>query len=323
MIMIRFKFSALAALSLLLFSPVPSRAQPVDVGVAVPDDYDTGGFCDAAGCPDSFWDYPVAWCPVYFDGDWYQGPTYYRVFDDEPYFWVDGDWHLDEWDGPRPGWACADAYGPPLGYDWYEDNGFVWPVHFLHRYFNEHRGFYQGHDFDWWRHHHRSWDRDHHFDKWRDQHLKSWFATHRFDHGWQGEKAGRFAATSGPDHFRSAFGRGSVGFALERAGATHSTEVIRGGDSGWFHHGHVFKEKSASFSPHGTFTSFGSRTSHDFVRPASTGSRFGDSFSMPSRFGEEGNHFGDGVRFGGQASAHSAGGGHPAGHAVGHGFSHR
>ena len=37
--------------------------------------YDSGGYCDAYGCPDDYWDMPVYYGPVFFGGSWYDGPA--------------------------------------------------------------------------------------------------------------------------------------------------------------------------------------------------------------------------------------------------------
>src|ERR1041384_6710137 len=52
--------------------------------------YDTGGYCDSTGCPDDFWDFPIAYCPVYFAGEWYRGPFYYRYWQGDYYYWIRG-----------------------------------------------------------------------------------------------------------------------------------------------------------------------------------------------------------------------------------------
>src|ERR1051325_2575741 len=72
--------------------------------------YDTGGYCDSTGCPDDFWDYPIAYCPVYFAGEWYRGPFYYRYWQGNYYYWIRGDWRRDEWRGDRPDDACVGRF---------------------------------------------------------------------------------------------------------------------------------------------------------------------------------------------------------------------
>ena len=73
--------TAAAVTGAALLTATPASAAGFSVDVRVPGigfSYDSGGYCDQWGCPDAFWDYPVYYCPVYFRGDWYKGPTYYR-----------------------------------------------------------------------------------------------------------------------------------------------------------------------------------------------------------------------------------------------------
>lgn len=46
--------------------------------------------------------YPVYSAPVFIEGEWYQGPIYYRWDHDVRLFWYHGTWRRDEWRGPRP-----------------------------------------------------------------------------------------------------------------------------------------------------------------------------------------------------------------------------
>jgi hypothetical protein len=110
-----------------MLSAAPAQADGFSIGIGsggIGFSYDSGGYCDSYGCPDSFWDYPVYYCPVYFRGDWYRGPVYYRRYDGRVQFWILGNWRYDQWRGPRPEWACIDHFGPPLGFDYYENHGF-------------------------------------------------------------------------------------------------------------------------------------------------------------------------------------------------------
>ena len=107
--------------------------------------YESGGYCDSWGCPDDFWDYPVAYCPVYYDGDWYRGPFYYRYFGGTYYYWIHGDWRRDDWRDRRPDDACVDRFGPPLGYDFYIGHGFIWRDEWRYRWFHRH---HHDHDHD-------------------------------------------------------------------------------------------------------------------------------------------------------------------------------
>ena len=85
---------------------------------------DTGGYCDSAGCPDRFWQYPVHYGPVFFAGQWYQGPVYFRADRYGRQYWVNGGWHRDEWRGRRPNWARQSRDGSPLGLAYYASHGF-------------------------------------------------------------------------------------------------------------------------------------------------------------------------------------------------------
>lgn len=87
-------------------------------------DVNTGGYCDRWGCPGDYWDYPVFYGPVYFEGEWYEGPVYYRYEDGDYWYWVHGGWRRDEWRGERPEWARETRRGPALGRDYYKSEGF-------------------------------------------------------------------------------------------------------------------------------------------------------------------------------------------------------
>ena len=114
-----------------LFASAPARAGGVSIAIGVPGiafSYDSGGYCDRWGCPDAYWDLPVYYGPVYFGGEWYQGPVYYRRVHGHYWYWIHGGWHRDEWRGPRPHWYRQHRhtyrYGPALGYDYYRGHGF-------------------------------------------------------------------------------------------------------------------------------------------------------------------------------------------------------
>ena len=99
----------------------------ISIGIpnAIGFDYESGGYCDRWGCPDEYWDLPVYYGPVFFDGAWYEGPLYYRNYGGERWYWVRGGWRRDEWRGPRPRWWKGNyRYGPSLGYDFYLGHGF-------------------------------------------------------------------------------------------------------------------------------------------------------------------------------------------------------
>jgi hypothetical protein len=107
---------------------MPACAQSFGLGFGprggISFSYDTGGYCDQFGCPDDFWDMPVFYGPVFWHGDWYNGPVYYREAFGHRQFWIDGDWRYDEWRGPHPSWWREGRYGPALGVDYYRSNGF-------------------------------------------------------------------------------------------------------------------------------------------------------------------------------------------------------
>ncbi len=55
------------------------------------------------------WGYPADYCryriwnePVYSGGVWFNGPIYYRTIAGANSFWLNGNWHRDEWRGARP-----------------------------------------------------------------------------------------------------------------------------------------------------------------------------------------------------------------------------
>ncbi len=125
--------TALAATTLAgatLFAAAPSQAGisfsfsfGVPNGVAF--SHESGGYCDDWGCPDAYWDMPIYYGPVFWDGHWYKGPLYYREWHGKRWYWVRGDWRRDQWRGPRPNWWRGDyRVGPALGYNFYLSNGF-------------------------------------------------------------------------------------------------------------------------------------------------------------------------------------------------------
>ncbi|HEY0281450.1 MAG TPA: hypothetical protein VGC27_02375 [Rhizomicrobium sp.] len=159
-----------------LFSAAPANAQDISFSFGsggVGFSYDSGGYCDSWGCPDDFWDYPIYYCPVYFRGSWYNGPLYFRQYGGEYWYWIQGNWRRDQWRSMRPNWACLDRYGPPLGFEYYENNGFRirsewrdrWRRNYNRDHGNwngrEHRYNWQGGGSDW----HRLWQRQHDNDR--------------------------------------------------------------------------------------------------------------------------------------------------------------
>ena len=118
--------AALAGAAMLWGAPAQAQGFAIGVGPqgGINFSISSGGYCDEYGCPDQFWDYPIYYCPVFYRGGWYRGPVYYRNEDGDVQFWVRGAWHHDQWDGPRPDWACTDRFGPPLGFEFYDSRGF-------------------------------------------------------------------------------------------------------------------------------------------------------------------------------------------------------
>ncbi|MBS0273336.1 MAG: hypothetical protein JSR55_02815 [Proteobacteria bacterium] len=121
--------SALLGAATWLSAPAQARTDfIISIGVpnAVQYDYGSGGYCDSYGCPDSYWDFPIWYGPVYWRGTWYRGPVYYRDEFGRRQYWIAGGWHHDQWRGPRPDWWDRGRYyaGPALGYDYYRGHGF-------------------------------------------------------------------------------------------------------------------------------------------------------------------------------------------------------
>jgi len=101
--------------------------------------YQSGGYCDQWGCPDDYWDMPIYDCPVFYDGEWYRGPVYYRRTFGGTYYWIHGGWRRDEWRGPRPHGVCVDRYRPALGFEFYErDSRFRIRDDWRHRWHEQH-----------------------------------------------------------------------------------------------------------------------------------------------------------------------------------------
>ncbi len=136
----------------------PARADNFSIGFGnggIAFSYESGGYCDRWGCPDNYWDMPIYDCPVYWRGEWYRGPVYYRRMHGRLYYWLRGDWRADEWRGMRPRGTCIDRFREPLGFRWYEDNGFRIRDDWRQRWHREHG------DRDWNRHGRpegRGWD---------------------------------------------------------------------------------------------------------------------------------------------------------------------
>ncbi len=130
-------------------------------------DIGTGGYCDHWGCPGDYWGYPVYYGSVYYDGEWFEGPVYYREYDGEYEYWVHGNWHRDEWRGERPEWAGEGHYGPALGRDYYRSDEF--------RNYHEHGDDWNREDHHEGDHRYRgqagiNWQRDHDGDRHDNKH---------------------------------------------------------------------------------------------------------------------------------------------------------
>ena len=148
-----------------------------DGGIGI--DIGSGGYCDHWGCPGDYWDNPVFYGPVYFHGEWYEGPVYYRYEDGDYWYWVHGGWHRDEWSGDRPEWARETHRGPALGREYYKSDEFRhWHEHHARGDWDHdgdhegdhHDGDHEGdhHDGDHWKdkdHHDKDGDGDKHKDK--------------------------------------------------------------------------------------------------------------------------------------------------------------
>lgn len=141
---LRASIVAAAALAAGAFAGVSSaQAAGFSIGVGpggVNFSVSSGGYCDDRGCPDAFWDMPVYYCPVFYHGDWYRGPVYYRHTPDGNQYWIRGQWRFDAWRGPRPAWACNDRFGPALGFDYYEKHGFHMRDEWRERWRRDHGG---------------------------------------------------------------------------------------------------------------------------------------------------------------------------------------
>ncbi len=55
------------------------------------------------GMPSDYCDYDIYDQPVFWGGEWYRGPIYYRMDRGERVYWLNGGWRHDEWRGARPG----------------------------------------------------------------------------------------------------------------------------------------------------------------------------------------------------------------------------
>lgn len=83
------------------------------------------GYCDSFGCPSNYWDLPVYYGSVYFNGAWVNGPFYYRNWSGRQQYWLRGSWREDSWRGARPNQYRVGRYGPALGRDFYQTKPFA------------------------------------------------------------------------------------------------------------------------------------------------------------------------------------------------------
>ena len=67
------------------------------------------------GCPDDYYDLPVYYGDVYYDGGWSTGPFFYRDYGGSRQFWVHGGWH--------GGNSRGGHFGPALGRAYYANRG--------------------------------------------------------------------------------------------------------------------------------------------------------------------------------------------------------
>ncbi len=169
---------AAAAIGGAMLSATPANAASLSIGVGFPGvsfSYNSGGYCDAWGCPDRFWNYPVYYCPVYYGGRWYSGPAYYRQSRGGYQYWIRGGWRRDSWNRPRPRGACVDRYGPPLDLDFYIWNGFNVRDQWRYAWRNQRN--------DWWNHR-QTWDRSNRGDtSWQ-----SWVPTPQRNYDWNRQR---------------------------------------------------------------------------------------------------------------------------------------
>jgi hypothetical protein len=202
--------AALALAGAALFASTPASADSFGLRYGPGFSYESGGYCDSLGCPDEFWDYPVAYCPVYFAGEWYRGPFYYRTWQGDYFYWIRGDWRRDEWSGDRPDDACVGRYGPPLDYDFYISNGFIWRDEWRFLWFRRH---HHGHDHDGDHDHHGGHDHG------------SW--DHGGDHGRVWDHSGDHNLDGGGDR-----GGAATGMPAPLGGHPHESGFGRGGNGG-------------------------------------------------------------------------------------------
>src|SRR5581483_8677948 len=107
------------------YGPSPYDAQPgygdpyaYDQAYADPNFDPTYGYCDPYyGCPDDYYDLPLYYGDVFYDGAWLTGPFYWRDYGGRRQFWTHGGWHDGRYRGGR--------FGPALGRNFYAQRGFT------------------------------------------------------------------------------------------------------------------------------------------------------------------------------------------------------
>jgi hypothetical protein len=124
----------------------PYYAEPYDSGYA--DPY----ACDYYEPP---WGYPPDYCayqvwqePIYVGGLWYSGPIYYRSYDGDRQYWLNGGWRRDEWRGSRPGridWSRNMRWNGPAQHRGFNGGG-AWNGRTANRGGNFGGGFNRGGD---------------------------------------------------------------------------------------------------------------------------------------------------------------------------------
>jgi hypothetical protein len=104
----KFAIGALMAGSAALAITTPAAARAsigISFGFGLPG-YASFGPCDYYhyydapppwGLPPNYCDDDVYFQPVFWDGEWYRGPIYYRWEDGERVFWLNGRWRRAEW----------------------------------------------------------------------------------------------------------------------------------------------------------------------------------------------------------------------------------
>jgi hypothetical protein len=298
-----------------LFLCAPARADDDSAPGGVGYSPDSGGYCDDEGCPDGFWDFPVAYCPVYFEGTWFRGPLYYRNQDGRVQYWIHGGWRFDQWNSAtRPDWACVNRFGPALGYDFYIDHGFHWRESWRRRWFHDH-GHDHGHGTD-----HGDHGGDHH------------------DHGGSGGSSaggstGGSTGSGGGHHDHDGSGGSSAGSSSSTGSSTGSGSERQNrsgsgsGASGGSNSGGSGGSAGSGGDHHGSGGSGGfgggGRSSLPVYTPAPSGGSTPSGSSGGSSGGGSGSSGSSGGSSGGSSSggssSGSSGGGYGGGHAGGGG----